>query len=401
MPGLEDTIHKLEAYCRAHDWAGFDPYDALNSELFARTPLARSRVARLALTQALKRSPVNIRPLLRIPPQRDPKATALFLMSYGKRAQRGDGESRAIASDLAGRLMALRSPATRYWCWGYSFPWQTRSILVPRFYPNLVTTVFAANALLDAYEIELGADCLNAAASAVEYLAKELYWSDGRRAGFGYPRPDNRVGVHNANFLGAALLSRLARLTGDRTVVDVALRVARYSASSQRADGSWLYGEAPTLNWIDNFHTGYNLCALQSIGASLGTDEFEPVLQKGFGFYREHFFTPGSAPKYYHDRTYPIDIHSVAQSMITLTAFCRQDSRAEVLAQSVFAWAMKNMWDERGFFYYRILRSVTIRTPYMRWSEAWMLLALSTIVNESDSGAASDGSSQVRSRPGD
>jgi hypothetical protein len=52
------------------------------------------------------------------------------------------------------------------------------------------------------------------------------------------------------------------------------------------------------------------------------------------------------------------------------------------LAEGVFNWAMKHMWDERGFFYYRVLRLCTIRTSYMRWSQAWMLLALSTLLNE-------------------
>ena len=77
---------------------------------------------------------------------------------------------------------------------------------------------------------------------------------------------------------------------------------------------------------------------------------------KGFGFYREHFFTARGVPKYFHDRTYPIDIHCVAQSLITLAAFRGLDPGAEPLAQSVLAWAMEHMWDERGFFYYRVLR---------------------------------------------
>jgi hypothetical protein len=42
---------------------------------------------------------------------------------------------------------------------------------------------------------------------------------------------------------------------------------------------------------------------------------------------------------------------------------------------------MKHMWDERGFFYYRVLRLCTIRTSYMRWSQAWMLLALSALLS--------------------
>jgi len=377
--GLEETILRLEAYCRERGWAGFDPYDALNSELFARTPLAKSHVARLAFTQFLKRSPVNLRPLLRIRPQQNSKALALFLMAYVRRARSGDEASRANASHLATRLLELRSPGTGYWCWGYSFPWQMRDRLVPRFGPNLVCTTFVANALLDAYEFGLGDEFLGPAVSAGEYIANELYWHEGQQAGFAYPLPDIRMPIHNANFLGAALLCRLARLTGEKAALGAALAVARYSAGSQREDGSWPYGLASTQQWADNFHTGFNLCALQAVGADLGTDEFEPVLKKGFAFYVEHFFTARGEPKYFHNRTYPIDSHCVAQSVITLMAFRRLDPRAADLAQSVLAWAMQHMWDEGGFFYYRVLRGLTIRTSYMRWSQAWMLLALSSL----------------------
>jgi len=379
VPGLEDTYLRLEAYCRDRQWAGYDPYDALNSELFARTPLAKSHAARLAFTQFLKRSPVNIRPLLRIQPRQNPKALGLFLMAYVKRARSGDEAARATASKLANRLLELRSPGTPYWCWGYSFSWQMRDRLVPRFAPNLVCTTFVANALLDAYEMGLGNEYLSPAVSAGEYIAKGLYWNDGRRAGFAYPLPDIRVPVHNANFLGAALLCRLTRLTGEKSSLDAAMDVARYSVASQREDGSWPYGVASTQQWVDNFHTGYNLCALQALAGDLGTDEFEAALAKGVRFYRDHFFTPRGEPKYFHDRTYPIDIHCVAQSLITLLAFRGRDSRMVVLAQSVLAWAMEHMWDEDGFFYYRVLRGVTIRTPYMRWSQAWMLVALATM----------------------
>jgi hypothetical protein len=53
------------------------------------------------------------------------------------------------------------------------------------------------------------------------------------------------------------------------------------------------------------------------------------------------------------------------------------------LAHSVFKWAMRNMWDNRGFFYYRVHRVGTVRTSYMRWSQAWMLVALSKLVHTS------------------
>jgi hypothetical protein len=83
--------------------------------------------------------------------------------------------------------------------------------------------------------------------------------------------------------------------------VDVALRVVRYSARAQSEDGSWPYGVASIQQWIDNFHTGFNLCALQAIGEALGTDEFQPALLKGLTFYRDHFFEPDGVPKYQAD----------------------------------------------------------------------------------------------------
>src|SRR5439155_10521109 len=48
-------------YCKSNDWAGYDHYDALNSRVLEALPFLNSRIPRLALTQALKRSPINIR----------------------------------------------------------------------------------------------------------------------------------------------------------------------------------------------------------------------------------------------------------------------------------------------------------------------------------------------------
>ena len=384
--GIAETAGlKLLEYCQSRNWAGIDPYDALNSRVFKACSILDRRLPRLALTQALKRSPLDIRPLLLVPPTQNPKALGLFLMSLLKLDRLGRGGDPGFVAQMADRLEALRSPNTRYWCWGYSFPWQTRTLLVPRGAPNLVCTTFVANALLDAYEQAGDRRCLDMAASGAEYILDELYWSDGGGvAGFGYPLPSMRHNIHNGNLLGAALFCRVARLTGETRFITPALKVARYSASKQHDDGSWDYGELPTQRWIDNFHTGYNLCALRAINTELHTDEFESHVRSGFKFYRNHFFLDDGTAKYFHDRTYPIDIHSVAQSIITLLTCRDLDPDSVRLAHAVFAWAMNRMWDDNGgFFYYRILRRGTIRTSYMRWSQAWMLLAISTLLTES------------------
>lgn len=223
-------------------------------------------------------------------------------------------------------------------------------------------------------------DLLHIATSAADYLLNELYWSEGDLAGFSYPTPANQTKVHNANFLGAALFCRIYKHTGEKKFLEPALKAARYSAKMQHEDGSWDYGELPTQRWIDNFHTGYNLGALRTICRCLDTTEFEPHIHHGFEFYKNHFFREDGAPKYFHNSTYPIDIHSVAQSIITLMVFKDLDQKNVALAHRVLEWAMDNMWDNRGYFYYQATPYYKNKISYMRWSQAWMLLALATLL---------------------
>ena len=375
----------LMAYCGKNDWAGFDPYDALNSRVFSCTPFVKSRVCRIAITQIMKRLPVNLRPLLLVSREQNPKGIALFLMAFLKLSKLGLLEQKDIVEAMVERLIALRSPHTSYWCWGYSFPWQTRTDMVPQWSPNLVCTSFVANALLDAYELKQEPRYLSMARSAGEYILNDLYWTGGdSTAGFSYPFPKLLARVHNANFLGSALLCRLYKHCGEKSFLEPALKVARYSANRQHENGSWDYGELPTQRWIDNFHTGYNLCALQSIGQYAGTSEFEDRIRRGFQFYCQNFFTKDNAPRYFNNNTYPIDIHSVAQSIITLLALRDYGKDSAERAISVFKWSKAHMWDREGYFYYQVLPFWTNKISYMRWSQAWMFLALATMVYESE-----------------
>lgn len=379
---LELAALKLLDYCKSSSWAGYDPYDALNSRIITALSFLNSRLPRIVLTQALKRSPMNLRPLLGIPKTQNPKGLALAVSALVQLSAAGACDYRAV-QDLIECLRKLRSPGVPYWCWGYSFPWQTRTILVPAGAPNLVCTSFVANSLLDVYERSGDLGCLEMALSSAEYMLDELYWTGEENiAGFGYPLPEARAQVHNANLLATALLCRVYKLSGNAKFLDPALRVARYSITRQNADGSWPYGEKSTARWIDNFHTGYNLCALRSVGNSLGSDEFEPFVSRGFRFYREHFFRPDGAPRYFHNSTFPIDVHCAAQGILTLIALQDLDSDNLQLAHKVLRWTMDHLWDPSGFFYYRALRFWKIRTAYLRWSQAWMLLAMATLLNQ-------------------
>lgn len=379
-PSCHDAVRRagrqLYEFCQGNNWAGYDPYDALNSRLFRALPFLDWKLARLVMTQGFKWMPLNLRPLFLVPRVQNPKGLALFISAL----LRLEKTEEAVA--LGESLLSQRSADPQYWNWGYSFPWQTRTRLVPRHEPNLVCTVFAAEALLDLFEKTGDERFLAPARSSGKYLTDQLIWRDNGITSLCYPLPGWKSQVHNANFLGASLLCRLDRLSGEQAYQRTALEIARYSASCQQADGSWVYGEASSQHWIDSFHTGFNLCALDAMSGHLKSEEFSDHIRKGLHFYLTHFFEADGAPKYFDDRKYPLDVHSAAQALLTLTQLNRWDSNCAPTREAVCQWTLQHLWDERGFFSYQKRRFLTVRIPYMRWGQAWMLLALSHIISE-------------------
>lgn len=375
---FREAAVQLLKYCRDREWAGWDPYDALNSRLFQSSPFSSFRVCRLALTQFLKRSPINIRALIGITPGQNPKGVALFASAALKLKAAGLCDA-DLPGKLIGRLMELTSKG-QHVSWGYNFAWQQRFILVPAYTPNIICTSFGGNALLDYYEAAGGEKHLDAAASAAQFLMHGLpiTWS-GDSACISYT-PLAPSTVHNASLLGAAFMARLYRHRPDPELKRIAMAAARYSIEKQRGDGAWPYGESPTQQWIDGFHTGYNLCALKVIHRMCPEPWIADSMRKGFAFYRANFFENDCIPKYFHNSTYPIDVHSIAQSIITLLEFPEMDPGGRDLAGRIAAWALANFRSPDGSFHYQHGKIYSNKISYMRWSQAWMLQALSSIL---------------------
>lgn len=109
-------------------------------------------------------------------------------------------------------------------------------------------------------------------------------------------------------------------------------------------------------------------------------DEIEPALVRGYEFWRERFFLDNGWPKYYPDRLYPADAHSAAAAIVTLVELRGRVPGALNSAEQIADWAIANIRDDRGFFYYQRRRFHSVRIPYMRWSEAWMAYGLTRLM---------------------
>src|SRR4030042_5290507 len=76
-------LDKLRAYIEQEDFRGYDPYDALNSPLL-KSLAFNKKYLRIAYIQLLKRFPLDLRPLLGIKKDYNPKGLGLFLWGYAK-----------------------------------------------------------------------------------------------------------------------------------------------------------------------------------------------------------------------------------------------------------------------------------------------------------------------------
>ncbi|HEU5459558.1 MAG TPA: hypothetical protein VFU83_03655 [Pyrinomonadaceae bacterium] len=383
---------ELFSWCREHDFAGHDPFDALNSRLFQSTPLAQSRNARFIWTQLVKRSPSDFRTLARVPAERNAKGIALFALAqiaHYRRVKTQESEEQ-VRSFLSG-LLSMKLDGYSGACWGYNFDWQSRNFFAPRDTPTIVPTAFAARALIEAGQDSqnfqgLQDEYLRVARSVCEFILRDLPRSVDNESElcFSYaPKSDTRI--FNASLLAAEVLASVGKLMDEQALFEPAERMTRYVVNNQRPDGSWFYGTDPKQSWIDNFHTAYILFSLKRIiDASPFGGQFQPALERGYEFWKNSFFLAEGWPKYYHDDPYPADAHAAASAVVTFLECAELDKNASNLARNVAAWTIQNLRDSRGFFYYQRRRFYTVRKPYMRWTQAWMLYALARLLEEQD-----------------
>ena len=146
---LLDTIRRVEQHGDSRHWLGPDPYEGLNATRLVR-PLTRSPIGRRVLIQAVKRSPVDLRPALGIDPTPNSATAAWVVSSYARGGFLDPHEEVAKLEQAVDMLLALRSPEFSENSWGYQFPTQSRVFYYGRNAPSTVATAWAGHALLDA-----------------------------------------------------------------------------------------------------------------------------------------------------------------------------------------------------------------------------------------------------------
>lgn len=380
------SFDNLKSYCENEEFKGWDPYDGLNSRLFQSIPIIRSsRFFRLAWIQLFKRSPINFRKIAVVPKGYNSKGLGLFLSGYCNLYNiEPTEETLNKIKFLADKLLEMQSKGYSGACWGYNFDWQARAFFQPKGTPTVVATSFIVDALIEAYHITKNTSYLETAKSSVYFVLKDLnrtYDEDGTFS-FSYS-PLDKTQVFNASLLGAKLLSQVYTFTQENLLLEEAEKAIRYVCKKQQENGAWAYGTLPYHQWIDNFHTGFNLECINAYQKISGDNQFSGNLKKGLDYYLETFFTEEGIAKYYNNLIYPVDIHAPAQLVVTL-AKLDKFTENKYLVNKVLDWTIQNMQGEKGYFYYQITKFFSSKIPYMRWAQAWMFYAFSFYFSSSN-----------------
>ena len=369
---VSETFDALQRYVERADYSGYDPYDALNSPVL--NALSRpNKWLRIAAIQFMRRSPINIRPLLLTSRGHNPKALGLFLEGYVHLSPPGDSPYREQIDRLLGLLGEVRSQGYTGSSWGYNFDWQSRAFFVPAGTPTVVNSGFIGHALLDAYERTGDQRALDLASPIADFMLNDLNrQTEGDTFCFSYTPLDD-YSVHNASMLGASLLARLHSIDGRDELLNAAQSALTYTMERQRDDGSWWYSERESSHWVDSFHTGFVLESLRWFLRLGLADQYCEQYERGVRYYAENFFLEDGVPKYYHNKVLPIDIHAPAEA---ITFFSDEGPQYGDLLDRVTAWMIDNLFSAQGYFYFRKGRWWTNRVPYMRWAQSWAFRAL-------------------------
>lgn len=386
MDSINPAVNKVRSFIEKEKFMGYDPYDTLNSFL----PLDKMGkwIPAIAI-QIQKRNPVNIRPLLGIKKGINPKSHGLLLYAYSLQYEMtGDEKARENMETIFNWLIENYSRGYSGYCWGYNFGWANPAKYVKPYVPNIVATSFIGKGIFQYYHTSKNEKAKEVIISICDFLLKDLPKIQTHRGLCISYTPVIKDACFNATLLGAEILAKAYSLNGNEELKHKAESILNFAVSYQLPNGLWNYEvdiDTGKESAQTDFHQGYNLESISEACkyAGLENDKFESSIRKGLEYYRKEQFYDNGQSLWRLPKIYPVEIHNQSQGIITFAMLKKFNSEYLPFANKIAEWTIENMQNKNdGSFYYRKLKNYNIKIPYMRWSQAWMFLALTRLQYE-------------------
>ena len=387
---LNSSIERFQRWLSRVGYASYDPYDiwgtpyALKARAlyYRKNPFGLFAIAPILAIDILAPS---LRSLF-VRKDRFATADAQLLLAFLNLHQvTRDSDYLTKARSLAKDLLSYSIRGYSGHCWGYPFDWQNPRGLWRKNTPYITCTPYCFEAFLGLYEVTGEDQHLEVARSIARFVhqdLKEVPTSSDAAAGSYSPHDESQV--VNAGAYRAMVLFEAAARWSDSKYAESAHRNLNYILQAQQEDGSWLYATDGSGNFIDHFHTCFNLKNLWKLNRRLGDSSVCDSIQRGWHYYRSALFSDDGLPMTYakspRTETVKLEMYNMAEA-ITLGALLGDDiPEALVMAEDLALRLARDYQLPDGHFVTRVYRGGLRHTfPFIRWPQAQLFYALTNL----------------------
>lgn len=376
-------IKEIEGHLEKNDFKGYDPYDFIGNDFFVfflkkNNVISRKLRGLLSLIEEI--NPLLIRKLFFIKKRKNNKSLGLLAYAFLVKYEYTKDEHYLIKAEKLLNYL-LDNPSLGYYglCWGYPFHWYSR-LYLKKNTPSTVVTTIIALAFYKHIEVTKSNNYLEVINRIKQFYLEDLnlYKEDKKGYCFSYT-PSDTFKVHNANLFTGLFFAHYYSIYDDSFSKTLCNEIVSFVINEQNLDGSFNYWSGEKESIIDHFHTGYVLRHLNSIIELTSLNNYKTNLEKGIKYFLEKLYSKDGHPKFSNNMEYPIDCHSVAESILCLVKLQKFNSvsdRADLLLKSM-ELLCNVFYDKSGSFNYQIKsNNVLSSINYIRWSQSWAYLAL-------------------------
>ncbi|MFM7015997.1 MAG: delta-aminolevulinic acid dehydratase [Bacteroidota bacterium] len=382
---VEISLDKLQSYIEAESYKGYDPYDTLTSFI----PFVKiHRWLAIIVTQIQKRNPINIRPLLGIKKEYNPKGLGLMLHAYCILQKKNPTVSYENQINLLINLIKeLSTKGYQGICWGYNFGWCSPEKYLKPYSPTAVATAFIVKGFYEAYKLNPSDDLKNIILSASDFVLSDLAFTEDE-SGICYSYSTEKKDIcYNASLLAGEILAINYSITRNEYIRIKCHQIVNYVVDKQHVDGHWAYSKDSTNGnerTQTDFHQGFVLESISNIvnHCKITDEKIDYAINMGCKYYLLEQFEPNGRSLFRIPKKYPTDIHYQAQGIITLCRLKNSSVEMHSFAKTIAEWTINNMQSKNGYFYYRVYKLFKDKTSYIRWGQAWMFLALAELTED-------------------
>lgn len=386
---IEEVLFKLQNYIEKEKYKGWDPYDALNSNLINKLTSFHPFTQRVAI-HLLKNCPINFRNLLGIKKDYNPTALSLFIDGYVNLyhvyENNGFIQKAEELKDILYSLTCVNNEIEIGWGRNFKFitTKETHELNKPLTFLNAKLTL----SLLNLYAVTQDKIILQNAKKAIYSILKNGKVFDTQKGVYiGYSSDSKPRYIFNASILTAELIMKYLYFSKkeDENILGIdikslAQKLIDTAIEKQQSDGKWYYGYNYDFTVLKNldFHQGFVADALLGIAkfSNYRKNDVLNAYHQGIQFMHKEQISDDGRFKWRLPREYPVDIHNQAQGIISLSRI--QDQTYTTKLRKILDYTIKYLYNvKKGYFYYQKTRLYTIKIPFIRWGEGWMFFALS------------------------